>query len=216
MCIYVDDIVYMSSSLKMLELFKLDIKMTDLGTLNYFLALEVKQSEDGIFVTQRKYVENILKSFGMQSCKPAATPMNMNDKMQANDGIGKADVWVYRRLIGKLLYLTHTRPDISYAVGILSRFMSNPTKQHLGAGKNLLGYLCGTKNLRLWYSRSMECRLQRYSDSDWGGCIDFRKSTSGMIFNLRTGVVSWGSRKQDITSLSTTEAEYVAVTTAAC
>ncbi|XP_039119631.1 uncharacterized mitochondrial protein AtMg00810-like [Dioscorea cayenensis subsp. rotundata] len=170
--------------------------MTDLGTLNYFLGLEVKQNEDGIFVTQRKYVENIFKPFGMQSCKHAATPMNMNGKMQADDGTGKADVWVYRRLIGKLLYLTHTHPDISYAVGILSRFMSNPTKQYLGAGKRLLRYLCGTKNLGLWYSRSMECRLQGYSDSDWGGCTDDRKSTSGMIFNLGTEDVSWGKTSQ--------------------
>lgn len=138
-CIYIDDIVYMSSSHAMIEEFKEDMKktfeMTNLGVLNYFLGVEVKQNEEGIFVSQKKYTVDILNPFKMQHCKMAPTPMNLNEKLQMNDGTGEVDVKSYRSLIGRLLYLTHARLDISFAVGMLSRFMNAPTKHHLGVGK---------------------------------------------------------------------------------
>lgn len=142
--------------------------------------------------------------------------MFVNEKLQAEDLSGAVDAKMYRSLVGRLLYATHTRPDISYAVGILSRFVSSPSKLHFDAGKRVLRYLRGTQNYGIWYSRSSKCKLVGFSDSDWAGCAEDRKSTTGMIFNIRTGAVSWGSKKQDITALSTTEAEYVAASTAAC
>ena len=144
------------------------------------------------------------------------TPMSSNEKLQFNDSIGSTDAKAYRSLVSKLLYLTHTRPDISFAVGMLSRFMSSPTKQHVGAGKQILRYLVGTLEFGSWYTHSRECKLEEYSDSDWGGSLEDIKSATGIAFRLGTATPSWGSKKQDITVLSTTKAEYVVVTTVAC
>lgn len=139
MSIYVDDIVYMSSSQRMVQVFKEEMQetfeMTDLGILNHFLGIEVRQSKAGIFITQRQYIEDILKTFKMHQSKAVTTPMFVNEKLQVEKASGGTDAKVYRSLVGRLLYATHTRPDISYAVGILSRFVSNPSKQHYDAGK---------------------------------------------------------------------------------
>lgn len=144
-CIYVDDIMYLSSSQTMVEEFKLEMQkafeMSDLGLLNYFLGLEVKQSENGVFIVQRRYVEETLKLFKMNQCKAVVTPMIVGEKLQADDGSGSTDSRSYRSLIGRLLYLTHSHPDIVYIENVLSRFVSKPTKQHLGAAKHLLRYI---------------------------------------------------------------------------
>lgn len=151
----------------------------------------------------------------MQHCKSAATPMKLNEKLEIEDGTGKMDARV-KRLVGKLLYLTHTCLDICYNVGILSRFMSSPSKQHFRAGKRLLRYLSGTTSHGLWYSYKTECESAEYTNSDWGRCMEDRRSTSWMIFSLGSSVVSWASKKQEITALSTIEDKYVASTAVAC
>lgn len=179
--------------------------MTDLGKLNYFLGLQVTQRSDGIFITQKKYTEDLLKQYGMHQCKPEMTPMNANERLQFTNSTESADVKSYRSLVGKLLYLTHTRPDISFAVGMFSWYLSKPTKQHLSAGKRILRYLAGTTELGLWYTHSAEWKLEGYSDCDWEGSLEDRKSTTGIAFKLGSTVVSWGSRKQDTTALSTTK-----------
>ncbi|KAI3788698.1 hypothetical protein L2E82_01471 [Cichorium intybus] len=191
-------------------------EMTDMGKLSYFLGLEVHQSTRGIHMSQQKYATDLLKQFGMMDCKPTSTPMNINEKLTAEDGTGKADARSYRSLIGRLIYLTHTRPDLSFPVGLLSRFMHNPTKQHFGAAKRVLRYVAGTKSFGLWYEQNKEFVLKGYTDSDWAGSQDDKRSTSGNCFVLGSGVITWSSNKQATVALSSTEAEYVAATTAAC
>lgn len=178
--------------------------------------LEIKQGEDGVFVSQRKYAEDLLKRFNMIDCKAASTPMNINEKLQLEDGTEKADATLFRSLVGGLIYLTHTRPDIAFSVGMVSRFMHNPSRQHFGAAKRLLRYIAGTQDFGIWYSNVADFKLIGFTDSDWAGSLDDRRSTSGYVFTFGSGAVSWSSKKQAVTALSTTEAEYVAAASSAC
>ncbi|XP_057535385.1 uncharacterized mitochondrial protein AtMg00810-like [Amaranthus tricolor] len=117
-------------------------EMTDLGAMKYFLGMQVKQSPDKIFLSQEKYAEDMLKKFNMSNCKPMAT----NEKLSKNDGKEKVDASLYRSLVGSLIYLTNTRPDIFHTVSIISRFISEPSKAHLAAAKRILKYIKGTKS----------------------------------------------------------------------
>ena len=219
-CVYVDDIIYTSSSISLIEDFKkkmmTEFDMTDLGLLHYFLGLQVKQSCDGIFVSQEKYALDLLKKFHMQKCKVFATPMNVNEKLSMDDGSAKADEKQFRSMVGSLMYLTHTRPDIMFAVGLVSRFMHNPSMHHLGTAKRILRYIRATTNYGIWYKPVANSNLIGFCDSDWAGFIDDRKSTSGFIFSLGSGAISWSSKKQASTALSSTETEYIAVASATC
>lgn len=219
-CVYVDDMIYLGSSQKLIEEFKSsmtkEFEMTDLGKLQYFLGLEVIQAKDGVFISQKKYAKDLLHRFHMHNAKPAATPMNTSEKLRHEDGTEAADASYYRSLVGGLNYLTHTRPDIMHSVSVLSRYMHSPTMQHLGAAKRVLRYIGGTIEHGIWYAQSAECKLFGFSDSDWAGCLDDRRSTSGHTFILGSGAISWSSKKQDIVALSSSEAEYVAVNSAAC
>ena len=200
--------------MKMMMEFKEDMmkmfEMTDLGLMNYFLGIEVNQQKEGIFICQKKYTEALLKKFKMYGCKPVATPLVTNEKLQKKDGAPEADASRYRSLIGSLLYLTATRPDIMYAVSLLSRFMQSPSQIHFGVGKRILRYLQGTKEFGIWYKTMTSSRLLGYTDSDWAGSVDDMKSTSGFAFSLGSGIFSWASKKQATVALSTAEAEYVA------
>ena len=191
-------------------------EMSDLGILHYFRGLEVKQVKEGIFVSQKNYAKGLLKRLNMYQCKKTLTPMNTNEKMQMDDGSGDANVKLYRSLIGWLNYLIHTRPDITFSVGMVLRYMSRPTQHHLGVAKRILRYVYGTLDYGLCYECVSNFKLFGYFDSDWAGSIEDRSSTSGNVFHLGSGVVTWSSKKQHITTLSTIEVEYVAATTAAC
>nr|ABW74566.1 integrase [Boechera divaricarpa] len=219
-CLYVDDMIYMGSSASLVSEFKASMmekfEMTDLGLLYFFLGLEVKQVEDGVFVSQHKYACDLLKRFDMAGCNAVETPMNVNEKLLAGDGTEKADATKFRSLVGGLIYLTHTRPDICFAVSAISRFMHGPTKQHFGAAKRLLRYIARTAEYGLWYCSVSKFKLVGFTDSDWAGCVQDRKSTSGHVFNLGSGAVCWSSKKQNVTALSSSEAEYTAATAAAC
>ncbi|XP_039125727.1 uncharacterized mitochondrial protein AtMg00810-like [Dioscorea cayenensis subsp. rotundata] len=164
-------------------------EMTDLGLLHHFLGIEVKQSKTGIFITQRHYIADMMM-FNMHQSKAIGTPMFVNEKLQAEDSSGAVDAKMYRSLVGRLLYATHTGPDISYAVGILSMFVSSPSKLYFDSGKRVLRYLRGTQDYGIWYSGSSEYKLVGFSDSDWAGCMKDKKSTTWMIFNIGTGAVS--------------------------
>lgn len=132
----------------------------------------------------------------MLGCKPAYGPMNLNEKLSKNDGIEAADARYYRSMVGGLNYLSHKRPDIAFPVSVISRFMHCPSRHHLGAAKRIMKYVAGTTNLGIWYSKVSNFKLYGYSDSDWAGCVDDRKSTSGHVFTFGSGVVSWSSKKQ--------------------
>lgn len=218
--VYVDDIIYTSSSKKLLDEFKQHMEskfeMSDLGLLHYFLGIEVQQSIDGIFISQRKYAKDLLSRFGMLNSKPADTPMNFNEKLQQDDGAEMADAKKFRSLVGGLNYLTHTRPDIAYSVSLISRFMQQPSRNHFGAAKRVLRYIAGTMEYGIMYSKVPDLRLCGFTDSDWASSLDDRKSVSASVFTLGSGVITWSSKKQPMTALSSTEAEYVAATSAAC
>ena len=165
--------------------------MIDLGLMRYFLGMQVKQRPGQIFISQEKYADDLLKKFNMQDCKPLATPMAMNEKLSKDDGQNKVDATVYRSLVGSLIYLTNSRPDIVHAVSIVSRFMSNPSKAHFAAAKRILRYVKGTKDFGILYEADRDFNLTGYTDSDWAGITDDRKSTSGYVFLLGKKAISW-------------------------
>lgn len=220
LCLYVDDLIYTGNNSQMMEEFKKammqEYEMTDLGLMRYFLGMQVKQRPGQIFISQEKYADDLLKKFNMQDCKPLATPMAMNEKLSKDDGQNKVDATVYRSLVGSLIYLTNSRPDIVHAVSIVSRFMSNPSKAHFAAAKRILRYVKGTKDFGILYEADRDFNLTGYTDSDWAGSTDDRKSTSGYVFLLGNKAISWASKKQTTVALSSAEAEYMAATSAAC
>ena len=194
-CLYVDDIIYMGSSHSIVVEFKSSMmsrfEMTDLGLLHYLLGLEVKQEEDGVFVTQKKYASNLLKRFGVVNCKVASTPMNVNEKLQLEDGTERAYARSFRSLVGGLIYLAHTRPYILFSASVVSRFMSNPSKHPFRAAKRILRYVVGTLDFGIWYSHVSNFKLYEFTNSDWAGSLDDRKSTLGNIFSFGSGAITW-------------------------
>ncbi|KAK1438803.1 hypothetical protein QVD17_04614 [Tagetes erecta] len=204
----------------MIKEFKWSMKqvfeMTDMGNLKLFLGLEVKQTKVGIFLSQEKYANSLLSKFGVQYSKEEVTPMNHNEKLQLNDGADKVDEQQFRSLVGGLLYLTHSRPDLAYSVSLVSRFMQSPSKIHMGAARRILKYVASTTKFGIWYKKNQGIELMGYSDSDWASCLDDRKSLSAYVFTLGTGMVSWRSKKQPTVALSSTEAEYISATGATC
>ncbi|CAL2258380.1 unnamed protein product [Prunus armeniaca] len=211
--LYVDDIVYTGSSSQMIEEFRRDMmkhyEMTDLGVLHHFLGMGVIQSKQSIFLHQKKYGQKLVEKFGLKDCKIVATPLAMNEKLSKNDGSEAADEGEYRQIVGSLLYLTATRPDIMFAASLLARFMHNPTKKHMGTAKRVLRYIQGTIDFGIVFEKGKETTLIGYCDSDWAGSEDDMRSTSGYAFTMGSGVFSWASIKQNTVALSTAEAEYV-------
>jgi len=189
-------------------------EMTNLGLMTYFLSIEVSQRDDGIFISQKKDTEDLLKKFKMYGCKPVSTPLVTNEKLQKVDGAPEANASRYKSLVGSLLHLTATRPDIMFATSLLSRFMQNPSQIHLGIRKRILRYLQGTKEYSIWYKSTSNPTLLGYTNSDWAGSVDDMKSTLGYAFSLGSGIFSLASKKQATVAQSTAEAEYVAATEA--
>jgi hypothetical protein len=217
--LYVDDLFItgaerLISSCK--ESLASEFEMTDIGLMHYFLGLEVWQEPGHIFLGQGKYVCDILSRFQMGDSRPMTTPMITNWKKLHASESQLVDSTLYRQLIGSLMYLVNTRPDICFAVNTLSQFMVEPRRVHWVATKHVLRYLCGTVDYGLDYHRGDGVRLVGYTDSDWAGCVSDRKSTSGCCFGLGSAVVSWFSRKQKSVALSSAKAEYMAASQASC
>ncbi|CAL9028826.1 unnamed protein product [Prunus brigantina] len=219
-CLYVDDLIFTGSDAKMFDEFKksmmMEFEMTDLGLMHYFLGLEVIQSTAGNFICQKKYAQDILNRFQMDDCKPFGTPAEYGLKLCKDKGGKEVDSTFYKQIIGSLMYLTYTRPDIMYAVSLVSRYMEKPTEMHLNAAKRILRYVKGTIDYGVFYKSDDGSGFVGYTDSDYAGDIDDRKSTSGHTFLLNSGAVSWSSKKQQIVTLSSTEAEYVAAAASSC
>jgi hypothetical protein len=186
--------------------------MSMLGELSFFLGLQISQSNKGIFISQTKYIKEMLKKFKMEDCKPVSTPMITGCKLSKDDESPEADHTMYRSMIGILLYVTASRPDVMQVVGLVARFQSAPKESHVVAVKRILRYLKGTMDFGLWYPKGEDFTLTTYTDADWAGSVDDRKSTSGGAFFLGNCLVSWLSKKQSSISLSTTEAKYIATT----
>eukprot|EP00253_Pinus_taeda_P009205 PITA_09205 len=181
-----------------------------------FTGIEVDQNEKGIFISQARYVNQVLSRFNMQECKATITPTVMGLKLSREDSSKDFDPSLYKSIVGSLMYLTATRPDIMYAVSLISRFMERPKEVHWQAAKRIMRYVKGTKMFEILYNVSEHSDLIGYIDSDWAESVDDRKSTSGYVFHMGLGAISWASKKQSIVALSTAEAEYVAATAAAC
>jgi hypothetical protein len=189
-------------------------EMKDLGRMHYFLGLEVWQRSDKIFLSQGKYTLEILKRFQMADCKSMPTPMVMDMKKMNDTDSEDVDLHLYRQIIGSLMYLVNTRPDIFYAVNVLSQFMSQPKQKHWIAAKHVLRYLNGIIGYGLKYATNVDLRLEGYADANWAGSAVDRNSTSRSCFTLGSTMVPWCSRKQSYVALSTEEAEYIALSVA--
>ncbi|GJU05697.1 putative ribonuclease H-like domain-containing protein [Tanacetum coccineum] len=212
--VYVDDIIFGSTKKSWCDefeaLMKSRFQMSSMGELTFFLGLQVKQNKAGIFISQDKYVAEILKKFDLVNVKTAITPMETKVALTKDEEAVDVDVHLYRSMIGSLMYLTASRPDIMYAVCVCSRFQVTPKTSHLNAVKRIFKYLKGKPNLGLWYPRESPFDLEAFSDSDYGGSNLDRKSTTGGCQFLGQRLISWQCKKQTIVATSTTEAEYVA------
>ena len=221
--VYVDDILLAGKSNKRMtevkQALSSQFEVKDLGELHYLLGITVKQYHvnQSIWIGQPAYTTSILEKFGMKDAKSIATPVNTGLKLtRATEEDDFADERLYQLIVGSLQYLsTMTRPDITYAVSTVAKFCSKPTKVHFTAVKRILRYLKGTSNHGLLYKKASSSNCVGYSDSDWAGDTDDRKSTSGYVFLVGDTAITWKSKKQSCVALSTAEAEYIALSQAA-
>nr|GEW05833.1 ribonuclease H-like domain-containing protein [Tanacetum cinerariifolium] len=209
--LYVDDIVLTASSTALLQriitLLHSDFAMTDLGSLNYFLGISAQRSKSGLFLSQSKFVEEILERSHMQHCNPCKTPVDTKSKL-SSDGDPVNNPTFYRSLAGALQYLTFTRPDISYAVEQICLYMHDPRDPHFTALKRILRYVRGTLDHGLLLHVSSASQLTAFTDADWAGCPVTRRSTFGYCVFLGDNLLSWSAKRQVTLSRSSAEAEY--------
>ncbi|KAG8641338.1 hypothetical protein MANES_13G140472v8 [Manihot esculenta] len=182
--------------------------MSKLKIMSYSLGLEIEQGVDGIFVSQMKYVIEMLKKFNLDKCKSMAVPFVVNEKLNKDDGTEPADIALYRCLVGSLIYLTTCKPDLMYSARLLYRFMHSPCQLYFVVDKRVLRYLKDIVEFGLWFQRGKTVKLEGYVDSDWVGSVDDSKSTSFNAFFLGSSPFSWNSRKAEVVAQSIIEAEY--------
>lgn len=187
-----------------------EFEVKDLGQLMYFLGIEVARSQKGILLTQRKYALDLLNETSMLGCRPASYPIDPNHKLCAESG-DPVNKDRYQRLVGRLIYLCHTRPNISYAVSVVSRYMHDPRSGHLDAVYRILRYLKSSPGKGLMFKSFGHLNVEGSCDADWASCLDDRRSTSGYCVFVGGNLISWRSKKQSVVSRSTAEAEYRAM-----
>ncbi|GJZ99716.1 putative ribonuclease H-like domain-containing protein, partial [Tanacetum coccineum] len=212
--VYVDDIIFGSTNKELCtgfeKLMKDKFQMSSMRELTFFLGLQVHQKEDGIFISQDKYVAEILKKFNYTDVKSASTLVDLEKPLVKDGDADDVDVHLYRSMIGSLMYLTASRPDIMFVVCACARFQVTPKTSHLLAVKRIFRYLKGKPTLGLWYSRDSPFELVAYTNSDYAGATQDRKSTTRGCQFLGNMLISWQCKKQTVVATSTTEAEYVA------
>ncbi|GAA0166120.1 transmembrane signal receptor [Lithospermum erythrorhizon] len=204
--VYVDDFIFTGDDEEMLSDFKSammnEFEMTDLGELHHFLGINVQKSKEGIFISQEKYAAELLEKFNMKNSNPVSTPCVTCLKLSKN-GEGKlVDQTLFRSLVRNLMYLTATRPDIMYAVSLISRFMEKPYSSHWEAAKRILRYIKGTIDYGIFYKTRVPVQLVGYTDSDFGGSIDDSRSTSGYAFSLGSGIYLGVQRSNPCSTIS--------------
>lgn len=213
--IYVDDVIITGNNIERIQQIKAQLdnafSIKDLGQLKYFLGIEVAKTENGLVLSQRKYVLDILQDSGMLGCKPSKFPIEQNVKLDRGENEKKVDSRQYRRLVGRLLYLQATRPDITYSVNILSQFVADPRRNHLDALHRVLRYLKGTIGQGVLFPKAGHPHLTTFCDSDWLGCPYTRRSRTGYLIMLGGAPISWKTKKQSVVSRSSAEAEYRAM-----
>ena len=218
--VYVDDIVLTGDDMVELNNIKEKLsyvfEMKDLGHLRYFLGMEIARNKAGISVSQRKYTLDLLKETGLMGCKPVETPMDPNNKLSRCLEDEPVDKGRYQRLVGKLIYLAHTRPDIAFAVSCVSQFMHSPSAKHMEAVIRILKYLKGTPGRGLFFSKNPNRGIEVFTDADWAGSPDDRRSTSGYCTFVFGNLVTWRSKKQSVVARSSAEAELRATALGIC
>lgn len=210
--IYVDDMIITGDDVEEIDRLKKNLfqefEMKDLGNLKYFLGIEVLRSEGGIFLRQKKYTLDILAETGLLDCKPVETPMLVNHGLQISEEAEPTEQGRYQRLVGKLIYLSHTRPDIAYAVGIVSQFMHRPQKDHYEVALRIVKYLKGTAGHGVVFRKNGQRGVYGYTNADWASNPVDRKSTAGYFTFVEGNLVTWRSKKQKVVALSSAEAEF--------
>nr|GEW96838.1 uncharacterized mitochondrial protein AtMg00810-like [Tanacetum cinerariifolium] len=212
--IYVDDIIFGATNKDLCKSFeklmKNKFQMSSIGELTFFLGLQVKQKKDGIFISQDKYVAKILRKFGLTEEKSTSTPIDTEKPLLKDPNFEDVDVHTYMSMIGFLMYLTSSRPDIMFVVCACARFQVTPKASYLHAVKRIFRYLKGKPHLGLWYLKDFPFDLVAYLDSDYVGASLDRKSTTGGCQFLGCRLISWQCKKQTVVATSSTEAEYLA------
>ncbi|KAI3692000.1 hypothetical protein L6452_31805 [Arctium lappa] len=208
--IYVDDVIITGNCLNKIQEIKKqmdkEFSVKDLGPLKYFLGIEVAKTSDGLVLSQRKYTLDILKDSGKLGCKPSSFPIEQGLKLDKGENEPSVDASQYRRLIGRLLYLQATRPDITYSVNVLSQFVADPRNNHLEAANRVLRYLKATPGQGILLSRAGDPVLNAYCDTDWLGCSYTRRSRTGYFLLLGGTPISWRTKKQSVVLRSSAEA----------
>ena len=202
-CLYVDDLIFTGNNEEMFEFFKKsmmkEFEMTDLGLMRYFLGVEVTQTPAGNFICQKKYAQELLERFKLDECT-FGTPSELGLKLHKDIEGREVDNRYFKQIVGSLMYLTSTRPDIMYAVSMISPYMEHPTEKDLNAARRILRYVRGTFSLGVFYKKGDDPKMVGYTDSDYAGDIDDRQSTEGSIFMMSEGAICWSSKKQPIVS----------------
>ncbi|XP_022003737.1 uncharacterized mitochondrial protein AtMg00810-like [Helianthus annuus] len=210
--LYVDDILLVTSSAhlcqQLMDSLASEFAMKYLGPLSYFLGITVTRHKDSMFLSQQAYAYDIMHRAGMRSCKQVDTPVDTQPKLSATSGVPFDDPSLYRSLAGALQYLTFTRPDLSYAVQQICMHMHAPMNFHWQALKRIIRYLQGTTSYDLTLEPSSSVTMTAYTDADWAGCPDTRRSTSGYCVYFGPTLLSWSSKRQPTVSRSSAEAEY--------
>ncbi|RVX22042.1 Retrovirus-related Pol polyprotein from transposon RE2 [Vitis vinifera] len=218
--VYVDDLIISGNDSAALKTFKAYLsdcfKMKDLGVLKYFLGIEVARSSAGLFLCQRKYTLDIVSEAGLLGAKPCGFPIEQNHRLGLANGELLSNPESYRRLVGRLIYLAVTRPDLAYSVHILSQFMHEPRIEHWEAALRVVRYLKGTPGQGILLRADSDLSLQGWCDSDWAACPVTRRSLSGWLVFLGQSPISWKTKKQHTVSRSSAEAEYRAMAAVTC
>ncbi|CAL1353265.1 unnamed protein product [Linum trigynum] len=220
MLVYVDDLILSGNSMKLIQGAKnylsQQFKVRDLGELKYFLGLEIARSASGISVSQRKYCLDLLQDTGFLNGKPVNSPSDMKTRLSQFNDEELVNPYEYKSLLGRLNYLTTTRPDIAYAVQQLCQFQAQPKVSHVKAAHRVQRYLKGSLGQGLFFASDTVFSLTGYTDSDWGACPDTRKSITGYCTFLGSSLITWKAKKQAIVSKSSSEAEYRALSQLSC
>jgi hypothetical protein len=218
--VYVDDMIVIGNDPEerktLQEHLAREFEMKDLGELKYFLGIEVSRSNKGIFLSQRKYALDLLNETGMTACSPASTPMEENLKLCVHSNQVPANKERYQRLVGRLMYLAHTRPDLAYALSVVSQFMHSPSEEHMNAVIRILRYLKSSPGKGILFTKGDNLDINGYTDADWAGSIQDRRSTSGYFTFVGGNLVTWRSKKQEVVARSSAEAEYRGMAKAIC
>jgi hypothetical protein len=218
--VYVDDLIIAGNTPSVIKRFKLYLStsfhMKDLGVLKYFLGIEVARNPTGIFLCQRKYALDIISEAGLLGAKPDATPLEQNHRLSLADGQLLSNPEQYRRLVGRLIYLCFTRPELSYSVHTLSKFMNQPRIEHWEAALRVVRFLKGNPGQGIFFGSKSDLKLHGWCDSDWASCPLTRRSVTGWIVQLGDSPISWKTKKQHIVSRSSAEAEYRSMATTTC